>query len=815
MKTNLKWVNQYLNEPLPLTEQAVLDLANQVEKTSVELESVGNGAHGQSGLVVVRVKTVEDHPDSDHLHIVQVNDGQADIQVVTGAPNVAVGQLVILARVGAKIYNQESQSLQTLAAVKLRGVDSAGMLVALQEIGVPDQVCPHELAAGIHVFAEQDELQPGDDALAALGLLDPIVDTDLTPNRADLLSIRGMAYELAAMTGRKVHWQKQALVESAAATDQVISLTIEHGLATGLAARVVEQKQIGESPRWLQALLMTAGYQPVNRAVDAAHYEMIKSGQPIAAYDLDQLASQELTVRLAREKEVLVQGQEQIELRAGQDMVLAAGDQVVALAGVASDSQLAVTKETKRVLLIAGQYQPTKVRQAARQLNLSSEASFRFERGIDLGMTQPALDDAAALLASLTAGQVLAGQVTAGFDQTLARTIPITTARINQILGTALSDQEVATFFDRLALPYDLADGQFTVHVPSRRNDLAIPADLIEEVGRLYGYDNLPTALIDGQSTAGDLTLRQKKIRASRALLESLGFNQAISYALTTPEKAVRFNLAGSQPVVTLDYPMSSDKTTARQNLLSGLLDDVAYNAARSVATIALYEQGRVFLSRDQDQQPEEREHLAGIYVGQISESTWQAGQKDRPMDFFAMKGRVETYLAEIGVTDVTFEASQSPAAMHPGQNAAIYAGGTYLGYVGQVHPALLAKEKLPTVFAFELDLESILTLAKRDHHYQPVTRYPKITRDLAVLVDAALPEQTVAEKIWAEGGPYLQAVTFFDLYTGQGTAENKKSLAYQLTYQNPADTLVEAEVTADFDQICMALTAAFDAEIR
>lgn len=819
MKTNLKWLNEYWTPGLDLSEQAVLDLAQQIELTAVEIEEVGQAASKQDGLVVVRVEEVKDHPDSDHLHITQVFDGKEKFQVVTGAPNVAEGQLVILASVGSHIIDHESGELVKIRKAKLRGEVSYGMLSALQEIGLPDALCPQSFEAGIYVFDENAGVQPGDDALEVLGLKDPVIDTDLTPNRADLLSMRGMAYEMAAMTNQQVKEVSENGAKEAAflASDQVSAQIDQTGLATGVALSVVNGVSVAKSPLSLQSRLWTSGIKPENNVLDAMHYWLLATGQPLAAFDLDRLPDKVITVRLAEEGEILGQGdgKEAIALRAGKDIVLSAGNQVIAMAGIAADPMFEVSDSTKNVLLVAGQYNPSFIRQAARRHGLRSESSFRLERGIDLTNTKVALESAANAVAKDANGELAKGQVLAGFDDIEETVIQITVNRINQVLGTTLSDEMVVSLLEKLNLGVVNNSGQLKVTIPGRRTDLTIPADLVEEVGRLYGYDNLPTALIDGQSTAGDLTRRQKKIRASRKLFQAMGFDQAISYALMTPEKATAFNTVGQHPVLALDYPMSSDRTTARQNLISGLIDDVAYNVARSVKDIALYEQGRIFLNDNAAKQPVEEEHIAGVLVGSLAETTWEAGEKEEQVDFYALKGRVESYLENIGVDHVTFKPTAAHENMHPGQTADVYAGEIYLGYLGQVHPEFVAKQKLPAIFAFELNLEEIIRLSKRENTYQPISRYPQITRDLAILLNDDVTNQDVLDLIWETAGQYLKDVSFFDLYKGQETPEGKKSMAYQLTYQDQHDTLVEEKVTKDFEKVTEALVEQLGAEIR
>ncbi|WP_275936575.1 phenylalanine--tRNA ligase beta subunit-related protein, partial [Fructobacillus ficulneus] len=432
MKTNLKWLNHYLQPGLDLSPAAVSKLAQQIEKTSVELEDADRLVQKQSGLVVVRVDSVKVHPDSDHMVITEVFDGQEKIQIVTGAPNVAEGQLVILARVGAQIVDRQSGDLVTINEANLRGEISYGMLVALQEIGLPDAVAPQEFEVGIHVFGADDGVKPGDDAMAVLGLSDPVIDTDLTPNRADLLSMMGMAYELAAMTEQSVVGPKTAVLSDQAKSNAVVTVVGDDKLATGYGVRVLEQGTAGQSPLWLQARLWNAGFKPVNTIVDSINYWILLTGQPLQAYDLDKVQGTKIEVRLAQEGEVLPQVEgDPIALRAGQDIVVAAGQQILSLAGIEINPEVAVTTTTERVVVEAGQFNPSMIRQATRRHTLRSESSFRFERGIDLDQTLEVLDQVTAQVSYLAQAKIVAGVSRFGFDYRAPKTIEITADRIN------------------------------------------------------------------------------------------------------------------------------------------------------------------------------------------------------------------------------------------------------------------------------------------------------------------------------------------------------------------------------------------------
>ncbi|CAK8054624.1 phenylalanine--tRNA ligase subunit beta [Eupransor demetentiae] len=818
MNTNLAWLNEYLNQDLDLSQAAVIALGERLERTSVEVDSVFNLAQGQDGLVVAKVLSVKEHPDSDHMVITQVDAGESEpIQIVTGAPNVAEGQLVILAKVGAHIIDRESGKLVKIKKAKLRGEESYGMLSALQEIGFDNKIAPDPIEKGIYVFDPKSGVQPGDDALEALGMLDPIIDTDLTPNRTDMLSMRGVAYELAAILDCQATMPTFQLSEGSQKSADLIQAEVtDEKLADQFGLRVIDNVQVGPSPLWLQRRLWNAGVKPVNNLVDVTNYLMVLFGQPLHVYDYDRLPEKKLTVRLAKDGEKFTGLDEQeYELRPNQDIVISSGDQVLNLAGVLGGQAAEVTEKTKRVVIESASFNPSLVRAAARRHTLHTGASSRFERGIDPSQVESVLDQAAALLADLAKGQVAKDAVYGARHAYQARQVEISVDRINQILGTDLQADEIASIFKRLAFEFENKDGNFIVAIPGRRPDISIPADLIEEVARLHGYDNLPTAYITGQTTPGKLTSRQRQIRASRRVMESLGLNQAISYALTTPEKATRFNANKAAKLVTLDYPMSSDRTTARQNLLSGLLDDVAYNVARSVHDIALYEQGRVFLAKGEKEQPAEIEHLAGVLTGSLVRSSWENSRNVKEVDFYDLKGIVEKYLAEIGMPAVRFEATDRHEAMHPGQTADIYGGDHYLGFVGQIHPAFLQKEKLPQVFGFELDLQSIIDYSQRGQNYEVISRYPQVSRDLAILVDEKVTNADIQNAIEKTAGQHLVESKVFDVFTGGKLPAGKKSLAYQLTYQDKNDTLLEADVNDDVEKIVTVLQQEFNAEIR
>lgn len=807
MKVSVNWLREYMPIALPANE-----LAEKISRTAVEVEGQSRPQGDMKKVVIAKVLSVVSHPDSDHLVITQLDAGEDEpIQVVTGAPNIAEGQTVVLAKHGSLIGDGVK-----IRRGKLRGEKSNGMLTALQELGMDNSVAPKELEAGIWVFNDADaaDLKPGQDAFEVLGFDDDILELGITPNRADMLSMNGTAYEVAAILDEKAQLPEFTLEESDEATDSLISVTAPEDLAKKYAVRVIKDVHVQDSPLWVQRRLWNMGIRPISNVVDITNLMLLTYGQPLHAFDYDQLPEHELSVRTATEGEVIktLDGVER-KAQAGNIVIDSAGEALM-FAGVMGGESTEVTDQTTNVVLEAAIFEPKAIRHAARDQNLHSEASQRFERGVDVEATFRALDHAAALIAELGAGTVTKGRVVAQDFAYEAPVVKVSTQHINDVLGTDIQTSEIAAMFERLGFGFEELDGEFAVMIPSHRWDISIPADLIEEVARLYGYDNLPATLPTGETTPGKLSTKQQLIRDSRHTLEGLGLNQAISYVLTTPEKASQFMMADVTEAVEVNYPMSQERRVTRGSLLTSLLDDVAYNVARKQDDVSLYEQGRVFVSNGMTALPEEIEHIAGVVTGNVRDRDWD--QAAQPADFFYLKGIVEQLLADYGFVDnVRFETNTNRPEMHPGQTADIYVGETFVGFIGQIHPLTTKMYKVGQVFGFELNLTTILELPRVKSTYEPVSKYPSISRDLAILVDRQVESADLVARIKETGGADLHDVTVFDVYTGDNVADDKKSVAYSLRFVNYDHTLVDDEINAAIDNITKALQTAFDAEIR
>ncbi|WP_314737167.1 phenylalanine--tRNA ligase subunit beta [Limosilactobacillus urinaemulieris] len=805
MKVSYDWLNEYLD-----LDVKPRDLAEKIARTSVDINDVYSLSDGLKNLVVGEVDTCEPHPNSDHLHVCSVNVGEEEpLQIVCGAPNVAAGQKVIVALNGARIANN-----QKIKRGKIRGIESNGMLCALQEIGFSDRIAPKAYEAGIYILP--DDAKPGESVFSYLGMDDTIIDTDVTPNRGDMLSIYGNVNDIAAFYNLKPHFKEVAVEENddQAAADLINAKISDNKIAPTYKLRVIKGVKIQDSPLWLQIRLWNSGIRPINNVVDVTNYVLLKYGQPLHSYDYDKLPNHDISVRHARAGEKFVTLDDEEQALNANDIVVVSGDQPIALAGTMGGQATAVSENTTTVALEAAIFDSVMVRKQARRLDLHSESSMRFERGINPATVETALNEAAQLIAQLAGGTVTKGIVTGSEKPAEDKNIELSLAKINHVLGTDLKMEDVTGVFDRLAFANKLTSNDTVlVTVPARRWDISLPADLYEEVARIYGYDNLPESLPVMTRNHGGLSPRQRFIRATRHDFEGMGLNQAISYSLTTVDKAKQFQIDPVAEPMKLDFPMSSDHVATRMSIISGLLIDIAYNVARNVNNVALYEEGRVFIPRG-GERPEEQEHVAGAITGQLLNNSWHVA--DQPVDFFQVKGMLERYLHNMGIAGkIECVADHSREEMHPGRTANILIDGELVGFVGQVHPQTAKEYKVPETYVFELNLEQLMKSKKIENEYTPISKFPTITRDIALLVDTKVTNEEIVDLIKQYGGAFLKDVHLFDVYSGAHLSSGKKSLAYTLTYQDTNATLKEDQVNQAFAKVTKHLQEQLNAEIR
>ena len=685
------------------------------------------------------------------------------------------------------------------------------MICSLGELGISDSVVPKEFSDGIQILPK--EAVPGDSVFPYLDLDDEIIELSITPNRADALSMRGVAYEVAAIYDKSVHFKDFPLLETQDQAGEQLSVAIETDKAPFYAARILENVTIAPSPQWLQNLLMNAGIRPINNVVDVTNYILLYFGQPMHAFDLDTFEGNQIVVREARAGEKLVTlDDEERELETS-DLVIAVADKPVALAGVMGGAATEISSQSRRVVLEAAVFDGTSIRKTSGRLNLRSESSSRFEKGINLATVTEALDAAASMIADLAGATVQAGIVSAGQLDTSDVEVVSTLSDVNRVLGTELTYIDIEDVFRRLGFGLTGDAEKFTVSVPRRRWDIHIEADLYEEIARIYGYDKLPATLPKGDGTAGQLTETQKLRRKVRTVAEGAGLTEVITYALTTPEKAVQFSTNPSN-LTELMWPMTVDRSVLRQNMVAGILDTVAYNVARKNKDLALYEIGKVFeqTGNPQEELPTEINSFAFALTGLVTEKDFQTPAV--PVDFFYAKGILEALFDRLGLK-VEYTATQALAGMHPGRTATISLDGQVVGFVGQVHPVTAKDYNIPETYVAEVNLTAIEQAIQPAKPFVEITKFPAVTRDIALLLKAEISHKEVVEAIEAAGVKRLTDIKLFDVFSGEKLGLGMKSIAYTLTFQNPEDTLEDEEVARYMEKIQKSLEVTIGAEVR
>lgn len=816
MKVSYQWLNQYVD----LSGVSARELAEVLTRGGVEVDGVESRNQGVEKVVVGHVVSKEQHPNADKLSVCQVDVASGELlQIVCGAKNVAAGQKVVVALVGAKLPGGLK-----IKKAKLRGVESQGMICSAQELGINEKLLPKDMQEGIFVLPEEAEI--GRDAAELLGLDDEVLELDLTPNRSDCLSMIGTGHEVGALLGRPVALpdESEGTVYSDKQASDLVRVVIEaEEDCQHYTAGVIEGIQIGPSPLWLQNRLMAAGIRPINNVVDITNYVMLEYGQPLHAFDADRLAGggRQIVVRRAREGERLttLDGQDR-ELQPHM-LVITDGEQPVALAGVMGGANSEVTESTTRVLLESARFAGRSVRRTSRELGLRSEASLRFEKEVNPEAVVPALKRAISLLCRYAGGRAAEGYAEAVVEVPAPRKIRLTAGRVNELLGTSMSVEEIRGAFDRLGFETVLEGETFEVTVPLRRGDITRDVDLIEEAARLYGYDKIPTTFIRGDTTPGALNHPQRVARVVRRVLTGAGMHEAVTYSLTSEggRKAPEGWFA-SKGRIRLAMPMSEERSVLRTSLLPHLLDAAVHNRNHHESDAALFELGRVFLT-DQEgpltSLPQEKQALAGMWTGAKHGPHW-AESAQAKVDFYDVKGVLERLFAQLGI-EAVYEAA-APQGYHPGRTAevtAVLSDGrkVKLGRVGQLHPAVQAEWELDDTYVFELDFEALAEAAVLTADYQPLPRYPAASRDIAVVVDAAVPAGDLAATIREAGGSILESVRVFDVYTGERIGAGKKSVALALLYRHEERTLTDEEVNAAQTQVIAALAERHGAELR
>jgi phenylalanyl-tRNA synthetase beta chain len=784
---SLNWLKDFVE-----IKEDVHQLAELFNIHSAEVEAVRKLVDANQ-LMVGKVLKKEPHENADKLSVCQVELKDHTDQIVCGAPNVQEGQMVVVALPGAVLPGDFKIKSSTI-----RGVTSNGMICSLTELGIDKKYAD---ASGIYVIQEPCDV--GDDPLKVLSLDDETIEIDILPNRPDLLSMMGVTYDVGAILSRPVSFKEVSFETVDEQNDVTLKLSTEY--CQSYYARILNNAVIKPAPRWMQSRLIAAGIRPINNVVDITNYVMLETGQPLHAFDYDLLDSNLIDVRLAKEGETLRTLDEVERLLTKDDIVITNGKKAVALGGVMGGYDTEISSSTKRILLESAVFDPTHIRKTSSRLNLRSEASIRFERKVDPKRTQYALELATYYFNKYANADVYKGVSKIDHTDYSDKVISITESLINSNLGTSLLETDIERIMNRLQFKVESTTEGMNIHVPSRRQDIETYQDIIEEVGRIIGYDALPTTL-PTTIQQGRLSPFQQFRRVLKSRLTALGLSETLTYSLTQEECLYDFSLE-KETAVNLQLPMSQDKAVLRLSQLPHLCDVITYNQARKVDDVAIFEIGKAY-HNDQ-----ERELLSGALTGTLSQTPWK--NEMETVDFYVLKGLLESLFESLSLGHLTFEATSKYDALHPGQTAVIKDFNNEMGFIGKLHPEYAKKRDLEAVYVFELDVVKLFNSRRVLRSAKEVNKYPSITRDLSVVLERNVLASDLIKHIQKSGKRMLESVEITDLYQGKPLEDHQKSITVHLTFTDVSKTLKAEEVDQRVNVIVADLRNHLKAIIR
>ena len=797
MNTSLSWIKAYVPD-LDVTAQEYTD-AMTLSGTKVEGYEVLDADLDK--IVIGQIDKIEKHPDADKLIICQVNVGSESVQIVTGAHNVNEGDKVPVVLDGGRVAGGHEPGSRVAGGIKikkgkLRGVESCGMMCSIEELGSNRDMYPEAPEEGIYIFPEDTEV--GASAIEALGLNDVVFEYEITSNRVDCFSVVGIAREAAATFGKEFQPPVVTKTGNAEDVNDYIKVTVKDiDLCPRYCARVVKNIKIGPSPKWMQRRLASVGIRPINNLVDITNYVMEEYGQPMHAYDLDTIADREIIVRKAAkgEKFTTLDGQER-EMDESV-LMICDGEKSIGIAGIMGGENSMITDDVQTMLFEAACFDGTNIRKSSKKIGLRTDASGKFEKGLDPNNAQAAIDRACQLVEELGAGEVVGGMVDVYGKKKEPVRVPFDQDEINSLLGTNISKEEMIGYFKKIDLEYDEETNE--VIAPTFRHDLFRMADLAEEVARFYGYDNIPTTLPKGEATTGKLSFKLRVEEVARDIAEFCGFSQGLTYSFESPKVFDKLMIPADSPLrqtVEIMNPLGEDYSIMRTTSLNGMLTSLATNYNRRNKNVRLYELGNVYIPKalPLTELPEERMQFT---LGMYGDG-----------DFFSMKGVVEEFFEKVGLhKKETYDPNAGKPYLHPGRQANIIYDGKVVGYLGELHPDVADAYGIGTrAYVAVIDMPEIVERASFDRKYTGIARFPAVTRDISMVMPKDILVGQVEEVIEKKGGVYLESYALFDLYEGAQIKEGYKSVAYSIVFRAKDKTLEDSEVSESMDRILKAL---------
>ena len=796
MNTSLSWIKTYVPD-LDVTAQEYTDA---MTLTGTKVEGFTELDADLDKIVIGQIDKIEKHPDADKLIICQVNIGTESVQIVTGAPNVKEGDKVPVVLDGGRVVGGHDGKMTPggikIKKGKLRGVESFGMMCSIEELGSTREMYPEAPEYGIYIFPEDAVV--GESAVKALGLDDVVFEYEITSNRVDCYGVLGIAREAAATFQKKFCPPVVEVKENDEKASDYVKVTVEDPeLCPRYCARVVKNVKIGPSPKWMQRCLASNGIRPINNLVDITNYVMEEFGQPMHAYDLDTIANQEIVVRRAGkdEKFVTLDGQERIMDE--NVLMICDGEKVVGIAGIMGGENSMITDDVKTVLFEAACFDGTSIRLSSKRIGLRTDASGKFEKGLDPNNAQAAIDRACQLMEELGAGEVVGGMVDVCSETREPSRVKFEPEKINKLLGTSLTKEEMIDYLGRVELVYDEKTDEIVA--PTFRQDIHCNADVAEEVARFYGYDKIPMTLPTGEATTGKLPFKLRIQEVARDIAEYCGFSEGMSYSFESPKVFDKLCIpedSDLRKVITISNPLGEDYSIMRTSTLNGMLASLSTNYNRRNKDVRLYELGNIYLPKSLPvtELPDERTMFTlGMY-----------GKGD----FFDMKGVCEEFFEKIGMKKkVTYDPNSGKPFLHPGRQANMIYEGKVVGYLGEVHPAVADNYSIgEKAYIAVIDILDVLEFAGFNHKYTGIAKYPAVTRDLSLVVPHAVLAGQIEEIFDQRGGNILESYQLFDIYEGAQIEKGFKSMAYSLVFRAHDKTLGENEISAAMKKIMNGL---------
>ncbi len=804
MRVSYNWLSKYID----IDDINPYDLADRLTAAGVVVDAVQELGKELEEIVVGYVVEKGSHPNADKLSLCNVDIGDGKIhQIICGASNVNTGQKVPVAKLGATL-----PSGLKIKKAKLRGIESCGMICSAEELGLNKKLLSKGIAEGILVL--NNDVEIGMDVKELLGLNDYVFELDLTPNRSDCLSMLGVAYEVAAILDREIKIPKDRLGVKIS-NDNKIDITITAPEACShYSARLLTDVNVSESPYWLQNRLIASGIRPINNLVDITNYVLLEYGQPLHAFDYNCLGNSSIEVRMAKTNEKIITLDNQVRELDEEMLLITDKYKPIAIAGVMGGANSEVSSETTHVLLESALFNNVSIGKTAKKLGLRSEASLRFEKGVDPNRIYSALNRATELLVELTGAKIVGDIYEAKTLCHKEKEIVLSPMKVNKLLGTQLHVNEMKDIFRRLRFQVNEVNDLLTISIPSRRNDIDIEVDLVEEVARIYGYDNIPITFPSGIYTQGGLTYKQKIYRKVKKYLQTSGLHEVITYTLTSNKKNRVFGgMFEQSDSIKLLTPLSEEREYLRTEMLSNLLEVAKYNANRQILDIRIFEIGTIF-SKSLDTStglPQEKKVVTGLFTGTLPRY-WQGSYK--VIDYYYVKGIIEELFRELGIKNVSYSASQIEG-YREGQSAIITIDGKMIGNIGQIHPEKQYQYNLINVYVFELDFDLLLEVTNTNIEYEQLPKYPAVQRDIAVVIDEEIETINIINSIKESAKDLLEDLLLFDVYNGEQVGVGKKSLAFSLTFRSKERTLTDEEIIDINKRIVNNLIESYQVELR